>query len=184
MRDDVILALIHEVQRLRALADLERVVETGRNLWAGGGVMASTVSITQVRTLRPRWVKPPLSSNARSGHWRPRADATRDARSVITLLANAAGLLKHLDHATVTVHYWPADRRGIRDPQNLGFDFKPVFDALCARGRGVSWPLVADDSPEHMTATVVQHDPICGEPAVVWVVVAWTETVSDMEEQP
>lgn len=125
-------------------------------------------------TLETTWTRPPTSPNARL-HPRAQARVVREARQTIAWRARAAGIPTGLQHATVTVHHRPADKRGVWDADNAMAGCKPIFDALTARGAGYAHPVVADDTAEFMTQRVVQHAPVSGRPAALWVVVAWDE---------
>jgi hypothetical protein len=138
-------------------------------------------TVTRHVVIRPGWGRPPTSPNARL-HWRTEARQVREARHAIALRARGAGIPTGLDHVTVTVHHRPDSRRGIWDTDNLMAGCKPIFDALNGHGRGIQWPVVADDTAEFMTQRVEQHPPVKGRKGELWIVLEWTEV--DEEAMP
>jgi len=92
--------------------------------------------------------RPPdgLSANWR-GHWRVKARATAEVRTLVVALARSARIttMQRMEVELV----WVVKTRTKRDPDNIFPLLKAVCDAL-GSDRGVSARLVQDDSPEWM----------------------------------
>lgn len=107
--------------------------------------------------------RPPaaLWGNTRA-HWRRRTADTRQVRSDVLRLAQAAGL-NRLDrpaaHVTVALTWAPGDNRR-RDADNLWPLLKALADGL-ARGRPdlIGLDLVPDDTPEYFTKLAPRIEP-------------------------
>jgi crossover junction endodeoxyribonuclease RusA len=84
----------------------------------------------------------PLSMNDR-GHWRAKANRTRDWRTTTAVFAGFVGA-RSLPPSTVQVTI-PFLRGGRRDPHNYFATVKPIIDGLVDAGL---WP---DDTPEWVT---------------------------------
>jgi crossover junction endodeoxyribonuclease RusA len=121
------------------------------------------VNDLRVRLTLP-YDRPPaaLTANTRA-HWRARSAATRQVRSDVLRLAQAAGLHRYgpgvVEHVTVELVWAPGDRRR-RDADNLFPLLKSCCDAI-ARGRR-DWTgldLVPDDVPEWMTKLTPRIEP-------------------------
>ncbi|CAM3809533.1 hypothetical protein ACXYTP_07395 [Tsukamurella ocularis] len=129
-------------------------------------------------TLTTTMTRPPESPNNRL-HWSATNRIRREVRWELMVRARGAGAPTGLDHVTVTVHHRPADSRGIWDDDNRLAGCKAIFDALhghSGRDTGPAWPIVADDSPDHMTQRAVGHPPAKSQPAALWVELTWTAT--------
>lgn len=92
-----------------------------------------------------------LTANARP-HWSATRRDTRQARSDVMRLAQAAGLhrLPRIAHITAVLVWAPGDNRR-RDPINLALFVKALCDGLARGGRTdlIGLDLVPDDTPEY-----------------------------------
>lgn len=109
------------------------------------------------------WSKPPLSLNDRL-HWRTKARLVKTVRDTAHSLALTANL-PPVEHATVTLHYQPRDKR-LRDTANLHATLKPLTDGLVDAG-----VLLNGDSSEFVTERCEIHPPIKGQPGALWLTV-------------
>lgn len=119
------------------------------------------------QTIALPWTQPPLSLNDRL-HWRTKAALTKTIRNVVSATACVVHLSPIEGHATVTLHYQPADNRR-RDADNLYATVKPCLDGLRdAR-------IIRDDSADLVTPLVRIHQAIKGEPARMWLEIVGDE---------
>jgi crossover junction endodeoxyribonuclease RusA len=122
------------------------------------------VNDLRVRLTLP-YGRPPaaLTANARP-HWSARASDTRQVRSDVTRLAQAAGLHRYpvgaIEHITVELVWAPGDRRR-RDAPNLRPLCKAAVDALARGGRKdlIGLDLVPDDTAEFVTELTPRIEP-------------------------
>lgn len=101
----------------------------------------------------------PISMNDR-GHWRPRAEQTKQIRQATFLLAKHAKVDKDCTKIRVTLHYAPADTRR-RDAINLAPTLKAAEDGL------VDAKIIPDDTPVYLDPVMPVIDPP-RKPAQLW----------------
>ena len=96
---------------------------------------------------------PPLSMNARHGHWAQRHATVKAWRDAAAWSVKAASV-PAMERVAVELHVTPPDRRR-RDRHNLHATLKPVLD-----GGLVDAGVIRDDTPEHLASEkVVLHPP-------------------------
>jgi crossover junction endodeoxyribonuclease RusA len=122
------------------------------------------VNDLRVRLALP-YDRPPASLTANTrAHWRARSADTRQVRSDVLRLAQAAGLHRYgpgaVEHVTVELVWAPGDRRR-RDAPNIRPLLKAAVDAI-ARGPRRDWiglELVPDDTAEYVTELTPRIEP-------------------------
>ncbi|MFC9874862.1 hypothetical protein [Nocardia salmonicida] len=135
------------------------------------------------------YARPPLSMNDSIGSRAALfavAAKKREIRTAVAELAEQAHLPRGVDHATVQLHYRPAERRR-RDTDNLNATLKPACDGLAAgkpawvakSGRKMraqpGYGLVPDDTPRWMSKPEpIIHDPQPGRLGALWLEITWS----------
>jgi len=80
-----------------------------------------------VRTIHLPWPDAKLTPHAK-GHWRKKAEATRQMRNHAWALAMAFPRVKRIPNALIFVEYWPKAYRG--DVHNVHGRMKPYIDGI------------------------------------------------------
>jgi crossover junction endodeoxyribonuclease RusA len=81
----------------------------------------------QVKEITLPWPDPKLTPHAK-GHWRPKADATKEARNMAWAKAMEAPRVECIPDALIFVEYWPAAFRG--DVHNMHGRMKAYIDGI------------------------------------------------------
>ena len=96
----------------RALARLQEATERALRL--------ETRGLTQyVKEIVLPWPDAKLTPHAK-GHWRPKAQATKDARNLAWAKAMERPPVQTIPDAVIFVEYWPKARRGRRPQHGTG----------------------------------------------------------------
>ena len=73
------------------------------------------------------WPDAKLTPHAK-GHWRPKAQATKDARNLAWAKAMERPVIQTIPNAVIFVEYWPKARRG--DVHNMHGRMKAYIDGI------------------------------------------------------